>query len=141
MPSAKILKLDVKKKMSEERLNYLNLYVEYGGDNKKAWIDAGLSETTIGRSMAIVREEWDTVQQLIRMRIDQHVPMALEGIVELAKNAKQDSVRLKALQDLLSRAGYDQAKEFIVSDRPAEDMDKAELEAEILTLLKGSTDG
>lgn len=137
MPApAKILQLDIKKKMSEERVNFLNLYVEYGGDAKRAWTEAGFSPTTVKRAMVVVREEWDTVQRLMHMRIGTHVPMALEGIVQIAKHGKQESVRLKALQDILARAGYDKAQEVVITDKPTDELDNKELEAELLRLLQ-----
>lgn len=132
-------RMKVDKEIRSAQLDkYLDLYLEYKGDHKKAWVDAGYSEKTLQHSMAKVRENWVEVEKRIRIRIGSHVPMALTGIIELAENAKQESIRLKALQDIMSRAGYDKAQELVVTEKKAEEMDDTELKDELKALLKRS---
>ena len=141
MARAKVLQLDSGGRMTAQKLEFLEHYVENGGNAKAAWLEAGFAESTCKQAMQIVRQHWQDVEILIRKRVGSHVPMALAGVVELAKNAKQDSVRLKALQDILSRAGYDKPQELVVTEKKAEELDNTELEEELLRLLKERDDG
>lgn len=136
-PTAKILKETDKdfSNTSEKLIRYLELYIEYNGDNQRAWEEAGFSMTTVNLSMRKVRDNWRLVEKLIRNKIGSHVPMALAGVVDLAENAKQESVRLKALQDILYRAGYDRPMEIVTTEKQAEDLSNKELDDELTRLL------
>ena len=123
---------------SERLIRFVELYLETEGDHRKAWIDAGYSQSTLPTAMAKLRENWAMVDRMIRDRIGSHVPLALAGIVRLATEAKNDSTRLKACQDLLSRAGYDKAQEIVVTEKKAEEMEDTEVQSEILSLLKAN---
>lgn len=118
---------------TEKFITFLEYYVE-SGDHKQAWLDAGYSPSNIATAMGKIRDNWRLVEKLIRNRIGSHVPFALNGVVELAMNAKQESVRLKALQDILFRAGYDAALQIETSEKVS-DLDNAELENELTRLL------
>jgi hypothetical protein len=72
---------------------------------------------------------------MVKERIGAHVPMALTGIIELAQTAKQESIRLKAQQDILYRAGYDKPMEMVVTDKEAKDLKDDELQKELLAIL------
>jgi hypothetical protein len=127
------------KEVTSERLDlFIDLYIEKGGDPQSAWVEAGYSPSTKKKAMSTLRANWQEVERRIRLRIGSHVPMALQGIVELARNAKAESVRLKAQQDIMKRAGYDVAEEFILTEKKAEDMDDSELKTELAELLKRS---
>ena len=114
-------------------ISFLEMYVECG-DHKKAWLDSGYSASNLPSAMGKIRDNWRLVEKLIRNRIGSHVPFALNGVVELAMNAKQESVRLKALQDILFRAGYDAALQIETSEKVS-DLDNADLENELTRLL------
>jgi hypothetical protein len=86
-------------------------------------------------AMAKVRDNWELVELLIKNKIGSHVPFALNGIVELAANAKQESVKLKALQDILFRAGYDAPMRIETTEVQAGDMTNTELDNELTKLL------
>jgi hypothetical protein len=135
---AKILKSVDKdfNKRSEKCIHFLECYVNNNGDHQAAWLEAGYAESGLPTAMGMVRDNWRLVEKLIRNRIGSHVPMALGGVVELAQNAKQESVRLKALQDILYRAGYDTPVEIVTTDKRADSLANKELEDELAILLK-----
>jgi phage terminase small subunit len=140
----KVLKQDLEKDPSlddipEQRLKFLEEYVQCG-DPKKAWVQAGYAESSTNMALTTIRANWRIVEKLIRTRIGSHVPFALSGIIELAQNAKQESVRLKALQDILFRAGYDAAMKIEHSEKSAQEMNHSEIENELQRLLKRSND-
>ena len=119
---------------SDKLVKFLELYVETG-DKKQAWLDAGYAKGGIRSAGNIIRENMRLVEKLIRNRIGSHVPLALNGVLELATGAKQESVRLKALQDILYRAGYDRPVEIVTSEKDVNALDNKELEDELTTLL------
>lgn len=119
----------------ERLVRFIELYLEYKGDHKKAWVDAGYSESGLPRAMKTLRDNFSMVNKLVYQRIGNHVPLALEGIVELAVNAKQESIRLKACQDILSRAGYDAAMKLETTVTETKDMKDEELTKELKELL------
>jgi hypothetical protein len=133
---AKIL-LDTDKDFSgktEKLVAFLDAYVNTG-DKNQSWIDAGYSENTTNQSMSLIRDNWRLVEKLIRDRIGSHVPMALNGIVELAQNASNDSVKLKALQDVMYRAGYDRPLEIVTGEMDVQKLANKDLDMELTALL------
>ena len=125
-----------KKEPTETMKGFINEYINNGGDPVKAWTDSGLSATTSNRCRAVLRDHWQYIEKQIADKIGSHVPMAIEGIVYLAQHAKGEGVKLKALQDLLSRAGYDGAIKIETKEVSAEDMDDSMLKDELSILLK-----
>ena len=119
---------------TEKLVAFLDAYVETG-DKNKSWIDAGYSEKTTNQAMSLIRDNWRLVEKLIRDRIGSHVPMALNGIVELAMNAKNDSVKLKALQDVMYRAGYDRPLEIVTGEMDVQKLANKDLDMELTALL------
>jgi hypothetical protein len=61
--------------------------------------------------------------------------MALNGIVELAQNASNDSVKLKALQDVMYRAGYDRPLEIVTGEMDVQKLANKDLDMELTALL------
>ena len=128
----------LKKEYNEdnERLNkFIDLYIDYDGDNTRAWVDAGYAESGKSGSMAKLRQHGDVVERRIVERIGSHVPKALAVVMDLMENASQASVRLKAAQDILGRAGYDQASKIEFTEKKAEDLTGEELKSELKELL------
>tara|TARA_R110000744_G_scaffold272405_2_gene385379 strand:- start:167 stop:631 length:465 start_codon:yes stop_codon:yes gene_type:complete len=119
---------------TEKLVSFIERYVE-SGDKNTSWVEAGYSELTTNQAMGKIRDNWRLVEKLIRDRIGSHVPMALNGIVELAMNAKNDSVKLKALQDVMYRAGYDRPLEIITGDMDVEKLANKDLDMELTALL------
>lgn len=121
--------------VAERMLLFVSQYVEHG-DAKKAWVEAGYSENTTNLAMGKLRDNWRIVESMVKERIGRHVPMALSGIIELAQTAKQESIRLKAQQDILFRAGYDKPMEMVITDKDTKEMKDDELQKELLSLLQ-----
>jgi hypothetical protein len=119
-----------------ERLDkFIDLYLDYEGDNVRAWVDAGYAESTRSSSMAKLRKHWDIVQARIVERIGSHVPRSLAVIVDLMENARSETIKLKAAQDIMGRAGYDQASKIELSEKKAEDLNQDELKRELEALM------
>ena len=118
----------------DSTLMFIEEYIRTG-DAKAAWVSVGNLPTTAHMAMSKIRDNWDIVEEMIRLRIGTHVPFALNGIVDLAMNAKQEAVRLKALQDILFRAGYDAALKIETKEVDAKDMSNTQLDAELTRLL------
>ena len=123
-----------------ERLDkFIDLYLDYEGDNVRAWLDAGYAESTKSSSMAKLRKHWDIVQARIVERIGSHVPEALSVVLDLMRNARSETIRLKSAQDIMGRAGYDQASKIELSDKKAEDLNQDELKRELEALMSRAT--
>jgi|TARA_B100000497_G_scaffold123185_1_gene155405 phage terminase small subunit len=120
--------------VNENFLQFVAYYVE-SGSAREAWVQAGYSPNSAGSAMSRLRDNWRLVESMVKERIGAHVPMALSGIIELAQSAKQESIRLKAQQDILYRAGYDKPMEMIVTDKDAKDLKDDELQKELLAIL------
>ena len=119
-----------------ERLDkFIDLYLDYEGDNVRAWLDAGYAESTKSSSMAKLRKHWDIVQARIVERMGSHVPEALAVVVDLMRNARSETIKLKAAQDIMGRAGYDQASKIELSEKKAEDLNQEELRKELSELM------
>ena len=129
-----------KKEVKGEKLKiFLEEYVDNGGDHIAAAETAGYANTA--QAKKLLRENWESVQDLVMNKIGGHVPFAIEGIVNLAKNAQSETVRLNALKDLLSRAGYDGTIKIESKVEQVEDMKDDALEAELLELIKKANVG
>tara|TARA_B110000967_G_scaffold93679_1_gene96315 strand:- start:22926 stop:23402 length:477 start_codon:yes stop_codon:yes gene_type:complete len=120
--------------VNENFLQFVAYYVE-SGSAREAWVQAGYSPNSAGSAMARLRDNWRLVESMVKERIGAHVPMALSGIIELAQTAKQESIRLKAQQDILYRAGYDKPMEMVLTDKDAKDLKDDELQKELLAIL------
>ena len=137
MTNVKYLKKIEEEEYSEHTEQFLDFVMRYveTGNASQSWIDAGYSQNSKGRAMSRLRDNWRLVEKFIKDRIGGHVPMALNGIITLAENAKQESIRLKAQQDILYRAGYDTPVAFVVEDKDASNLKDAELKDELARLL------
>lgn len=120
--------------VNENFLQFVAYYVE-SGSAREAWVQAGYSPNSAGSAMSRLRDNWRLVESMVKERIGAHVPMALSGIIELAQTAKQESIRLKAQQDILYRAGYDKPMEMVLTDKDAKDLKDDELQKELLAIL------
>ncbi len=120
--------------VNEQFLQFVAYYVE-SGNARQSWTQAGYSPNSAGTAMSRLRDNWRLVESMVKERIGAHVPMALTGIIELAQTAKQESIRLKAQQDILYRAGYDKPMEMVVTDKEAKDLKDEELQNELLSIL------
>jgi len=120
--------------VNENFLQFVAYYVE-SGNARGSWTKAGYSPNSASSAMSRLRDNWRLVESMVKERIGAHVPMALTGIIELAQTAKQESIRLKAQQDILYRAGYDKPMEMVLTDKDAKDLKDDELQKELLAIL------
>jgi len=121
-------------KASDKLLRFIELYVETG-NHIQSWKDAGYSESGIGSAMNTLRNNHKLVEKMIGLRVGRHVPAALNTIVDLMEHARNDSVKLKAAQDVLYRAGYDRPMEIITTEKKVDELDNKALDDELQRLL------
>ena len=126
-------------KKTDNIAKFLTLYAEGNMDKKEAWIAAGFSETTHKRSAQVLRENRKILNRIIGDEINSHSGMALKTIVELC-GAKNEATRLKAAQDLMSRAGHDTAIKIESTVKNIDKMAVKEIDDEIKALLNNNND-
>ena len=123
-------------KKSDLLLAFLEEYIDNGGDAQVAWVTAGYAESTKKTAMSIVRKESATVTKLLNLKIGSHVPSSIKVIVDLMQAEKTPAaVKLKCAQDIMSRAGYDAAIDYTITEKPVTDMTNSELDTELAKLL------
>ena len=121
---------------SDLLLAFLEEYIDNGGQAQEAWVTAGYAESTKATAMSVVRKESATVTKLLNLKIGSHVPSSIKVIVDLMKEGKTPAaVKLKCAQDIMSRAGYDAAIDYTVTEKPVGDMTNSELDTELAKLL------
>ena len=117
-------------------LTFLEEYIDNGGKPQEAWVTAGYAESTKMQAMKMIRKEHATVQKLLSLKIGSHVPSSIQVIVDLMSAEKTPAaVKLKCAQDILSRAGYDAAIDYTITEKPIGDMTNSELDTELAKLL------
>jgi hypothetical protein len=122
------------RELNDKEQKFLELYIE-NGDYKTAYVEAGYKfHAANARKKA--EELQSHIKQAIYTRIGSHVPWAISELVLLATNSSSDTVRLNALKDILSRAGYDQAIQIETTEISEKDLDTKELSEEIRDLIK-----
>jgi len=128
---AKMTKLH---ELNTQELRFVDAYMEHG-DHIKAHKEAGYKPVR-GNASKKLKELRHHIQSEVYIKIGTHVPWAVKEMVELARNSASDTVRLNALKDILSRAGYDQAIQIETNDVSEKDLDSKEMNQEIKDLIK-----
>ena len=124
------------RELNDREKVFLELYIE-NGDYKAAYIGAGYAPH--GSNARKKAEEMHVhIKQAIYAKIGSHVPWAIDEMVKLARGAKTESVKLNALKDILSRAGYDHALVIENRDTDPDQMSDKEIAQEIQDLVKDS---
>ncbi len=94
---------------SEKDTEWLQLVI--GGTDPisatKAVFDCTKTSTISSKTSQLKLRYADDIHKSVMDNLVYFAPHALNTIKEIAENATQDAVKLKACQDLLSRAGYD----------------------------------
>ena len=131
----------------EKHARFRELYIEYAmrdwnsyNDMLKAVLaDSGftLNDNTgiIYKARQILTKNWPEIQQEISKKLNFGAIIATETLLELCKDAKQESVRLKAATELLNKAGFQEATRLEVTQRPLEEMSEADIDNKIRELL------
>lgn len=121
---------------NEQQAEFIRLFTgsQWAGNASKCAMGAGYSEATAKqKGYALKRKFADKIQEETVRLIADSATLGLAGVLDLAKNASNDSVRLQACKDLLDRAGFNAVNKFQFND-----MDKKsdeELQVELDRLL------
>lgn len=97
------------KKLNEREEAFLeNVFnPDYNGDLVQAYIDAGYDDGPSAKNNC--RKKFRELGEHITLRsfdrFSTHIPWAINELVTLIMTTKNDNVKLKALQDLMDRAG------------------------------------
>ena len=120
---------------SERELQWLDLYLETG-DAKQAVRDVfDCSEKNVACTASRLKAKLeDEIDQRFGKIIKKDSIKAFRIISNLMNNASQESIKLKAAQDVLSRAGYDSAQKF-------ENVSKEETYPELINRLQAAFTG
>lgn len=129
--------------LSERDAKFLELITSpaYSRDNdglRRAYVDAGWSDGkgAMSNARSKLRDLNEHIQLRIHEKIGSHVPWALNELVELAKNTKNDLVKMKVLLEIMNRAGYTTPITIEhIKDDPR-DMTAEQIRKEILQILK-----
>ena len=121
---------------NEQQAEFIRLFTgsQWAGNASKCAMGAGYSEATAKqKGYALKRKFADKIQEETVRLIADSATLGLASVLDLAKNASNDSVRLQACKDLLDRAGFNAVNKFQFND-----MDKKsdeELQVELDRLL------
>jgi adenosylmethionine-8-amino-7-oxononanoate aminotransferase len=121
---------------NEQQAEFIRLYVgsEYAGNASACAIKAGYSEATSKqKGYQLKRKFAEVIKEETVKLIGDSATLGLAGIIELARTATNQNVKLQACKDLLDRAGFGSISQIEISG-----MDKKtdkELEAELEMLL------
>ena len=124
---------------NDQQAEFIRLFTssEWAGNASKCAIQAGYSkETSKQKGYQLKRKFADKIQEETGRLISDSATLGLAGILFLAKEAKNDSVRLQACKDLLDRAGFNAVNKFQFND-----MDKKtdeELQVELDRILNAN---
>ena len=120
---------------SENELKWLDLYLETGDAQGAARQIFDCSEKNIPAKASHLKTKLeDEIDQRLAKVIKRNAIAAQWIISDLMKNAKQESTKLKAAQDILSRAGYDSTMKF-------ENVTKEETYPELINRLQAAFTG
>ena len=128
---AKMTKLH---ELNKAELIFVDEYMEHG-DHVRAHKAAGYAQVR-GNASKKLTELHRHIKAEIHVKIGSHVPWAVQELVGLARDSSSDTVRLNALKDILSRAGYDQAIQIETNDVSEKDLNSTEMNQEIKDLIK-----
>ena len=100
---ANILNIEERHERDDDFVRY---FVQLGGNATEAARKIGVTEASASTTGHRMKERlWGEIQDEIKDSIKTHVPMALNGLVQLAEGATSEAVRLNAVKDLLDRGG------------------------------------
>jgi len=117
---------------NDQQAEFIRLFVgsQWAGNAKMCAIGAGYSEATAKqKGYALKRKFADKIKDETVRLIGDSATLGLAGVLDLAKNATNDSVRLQACKDLLDRAGFNAINQIEISgmDKKSDEELKEEL--------------
>ena len=117
---------------NDQQAEFIRLFVgsQWAGNASACAIGAGYSKDTAKqKGYQLKRKFADKIKdETVRMIADS-ATLGLAGVLDLAKNATNDSVRLQACKDLLDRAGFNTVNQIEISgmDKKSDEELKEEL--------------
>jgi len=131
----------------ERQALFIDLYMQYIGEErfntynevlKAAWVDSGHKEDrhNISQARKVLEDNFHEVERRVRAKIGEGAVLASHTLIHLCKNAKQDSVRLKAATELLNKAGYNETQKIELTEKRPEELDEKELRREIQEMME-----
>jgi phage terminase small subunit len=117
---------------NDQQAEFIRLFVgsQWAGNASACAIGAGYSKDTAKqKGYQLKRKFADRIKnETVRMIADS-ATLGLAGVLDLAKNATNDSVRLQACKDLLDRAGFNTVNQIEISgmDKKSDEELKEEL--------------
>jgi len=94
---------------NDMQAEFIRLYTasEWAGNSTQCAIRAGYSQdTATQKGYALKRKFASKIAEETKKLIGDSATLGLAGVIELAKNASNQQVRLQACKDLLDRAGF-----------------------------------
>lgn len=120
---------------------FIELYIErsssaafesYFDMLKSCYVDAGFSQKNNGllySAKQALRRNWPQIEEELRQRISGGSAMAINTLIQLCTNGRQEAVKLKAAVELLNKGGFAEIQRVQVSS--AESMSDEELAKQI----------
>ena len=124
---------------NDQQAEFIRLFVgsQWAGNASKCAIGAGYSkETAKQKGYQLKRKFAPQIQEETVRMIADSATLGLAGVLELAKNATNDSVRLQACKDLLDRAGFNAINQIEISGMDSKSDE--ELKEELNRLLNAN---
>lgn len=133
------------KTLNDQEERFINnlLNPAYGRDRdglRQAYVDAGYKDcaSALPNAHQKSRDLHDHIVLRMNDRISCHVPWAFDKMVELAETAKNETVKLKALESILTRAGYNAPIVIENHSSDPKEMPREQIAKEIKMLLERS---
>jgi len=127
--------LPMRKELTEKQSEFIRHFVEIGDHMRAATLAGYKDGTNQGRELR--RKLAAEIEEAIREQMGSYVPLALKTIASLAQSSEQDSVRLKACSELLSRSGFDAVQKIEQTNLNGDsDRDDEALRKELASLVK-----
>jgi len=120
---------------NEQQAEFIRLFTgsQWAGNASKCAMGAGYSEATAKqKGYALKRKFADKIQEETVRLIADSATLGLAGVLDLAKNASNDSVRLQACKDLLDRAGFNAVNKFQFNDMDKKSDEELQIELDRL---------
>lgn len=124
----------------ERNEKFIELYLErstnfdignYGQMLKSCYQDAGwpLYKTAMYDARQCLSRNWPHIEKALRERLSGASPIAINTLITLCTEAKQEAVRLKAATELLNKGGFAEVQKVQITS--AEELSDEELQKQI----------
>lgn len=116
---------------------FVQIVGEGESDLRAAYLEAGYADNR--SSMKNARQKYRELRLLIGRHARAHIKSEVQGIrgykivSELAEEAQSEAVKLQAAKEMMTKAGFDEAKEVTINHK--KDMSGKELEDRIQELV------